>query len=281
MQADGGLKFFGSDEVHEVGRADQVAGEVEFDLGAKSAGLGEGAEEVVEPAREGGTAEAEQAKRFAVIGRVGDAGERVGQLGGEQRVAVAGPEFAEPLLDARVLRENDVEPTVIDLNLGVVKSLKEQGISAVYGDVAKRETLLGAGIAQAGSLILSASNIATSAEVIRLAKELNPNIRVLARSAYVGELESLRQAGAHRTYSGEGEVALAFTVAVLRELGATADQIDRERERVQQDLFGKPAPAQPKPAELQSTAANVKPEPEVDSVAAAAETSATDEEPPA
>ena len=31
-----------------------------------------------------------------------------------------------------------------------------------------------------------------------------------------------------------------MTVALLRELGATPEQIDRERERVRAELFGKP-----------------------------------------
>src|SRR5262249_51609660 len=48
----------------------------------------------------------------------------------------------------------------------------------------------------------------------------------------------LRQAGADRVVTGEGEVALAMTEAVLRELGATAEQIDRKRERLRTDLLG-------------------------------------------
>jgi CPA2 family monovalent cation:H+ antiporter-2 len=39
-------------------------------------------------------------------------------------------------------------------------------------------------------------------------------------------------------FSGEGEVALAMTEAVLRRLGATAEQIDRERARLHGELFG-------------------------------------------
>ena len=42
----------------------------------------------------------------------------------------------------------------------------------------------------------------------------------------------LRSAGAEQVFSGEGEVALAMTEAVLRRLGATPEQIDRERARV-------------------------------------------------
>jgi CPA2 family monovalent cation:H+ antiporter-2 len=42
----------------------------------------------------------------------------------------------------------------------------------------------------------------------------------------------MRRAGAETVFSGEGEVALALTEAILGGLGATRDQIDRERARV-------------------------------------------------
>ena len=106
-----------------------------------------------------------------------------------------------------------------------------------------RETLQGAGVERAGSLILSAAGMSASAEVIRLARELNPSIRILARAAYAREIPPLYQAGAERVFSGEVEVALAFTEAILRTLGATPDQIDQERDRVHRDLFDKPTVA--------------------------------------
>jgi CPA2 family monovalent cation:H+ antiporter-2 len=71
-----------------------------------------------------------------------------------------------------------------------------------------------------------------------MARELNPDIRVLARSAYVRELDALRRAGAEAVFAGEGEVAMALTEFLLRRLGATPDQIDRERERVRRELLG-------------------------------------------
>ncbi|MBA3948466.1 MAG: hypothetical protein H0X44_00795 [Acidobacteria bacterium] len=45
-----------------------------------------------------------------------------------------------------------------------------------------------------------------------------------------------RQAGADRVFSGEAEVALAMTEAMLGRLGATAEQIDRERARVRAEI---------------------------------------------
>ena len=136
----------------------------------------------------------------------------------------------------RLLKENDVEPTVIDLNFDVIQNLKQQGVSALYGDAMQRDTLRQAGVAEAGTLVLSASNLTGSAEIIRLAKELNPDIRVLARATYVAETAPIKKAGADIVYSGEAEVALALTAAMLLQLGATPEQIDRERERVRLEL---------------------------------------------
>ncbi len=143
---------------------------------------------------------------------------------------------------ARLLRENDIEPTIVELNLETVRRLREAGVPAVYGDAGDGAALRSAGVAEAGSLILSASGLGGE-EIVRLARELNPGIQVLARSTYVRELPALRQAGAE-AFSGEGEVALAFTVAILEGLGATPEQIDRERERAHAELLGEPgAPA--------------------------------------
>lgn len=136
----------------------------------------------------------------------------------------------------RLLRENSVEPTIIEMDLDNVHRLREEGIKAVYGDANHVETLQSAGVSNAVSLILSASNIRTPEEIIRLAKILNPNIRVIVRAGYLYERNALREAGADSVFAAEGEVAFAMTEFILRELGATPDQMDRERERLHVDL---------------------------------------------
>jgi CPA2 family monovalent cation:H+ antiporter-2 len=137
----------------------------------------------------------------------------------------------------RLLRENGVEPTVIELNMETVRELKEQSIAAIYGDASHRDTLKAAGVARAAELVLTSADIAHTEEVIRSARDLNSQIRVLARTTHLREVTALSDAGADRIFSGEGEVALAFSVAILSRLGATAEQIDRERSRVHDELF--------------------------------------------
>ena len=82
--------------------------------------------------------------------------------------------------------------------------------------------------------------MAHSTEVIRAARDLNRDIRVLARAGYLRDLPGLTSAGADTVYSGEGEVALAFIEDLLQRLGATRDQIDRERDRAHSELFRAP-----------------------------------------
>jgi CPA2 family monovalent cation:H+ antiporter-2 len=143
----------------------------------------------------------------------------------------------------RLLRENEIEPTIIEMNLKTVHQLREEGMAAVYGDASHRETLASAGVSRSGSIVLSASAIHGAEAMIRLARELNPKIRILVRASYVRENSTLRNAGADAVFSGEGEVALAMTESVLRTLGAIPEQIDRERDRVRAELDGESEPA--------------------------------------
>jgi CPA2 family monovalent cation:H+ antiporter-2 len=141
---------------------------------------------------------------------------------------------------SRLLHDNEIEPTVVEMNLETVRRLREGGVAAVYGDAGHRDTLEEAGVGRAAGLLLTASGLRNAAGIIRLARELNPRARVLVRCSYLREQAALRKAGADEVFSGEGEVALAITESVLLALGATPEQIDRERDRVRDDLFGGP-----------------------------------------
>jgi CPA2 family monovalent cation:H+ antiporter-2 len=138
---------------------------------------------------------------------------------------------------ARLLRQNGFTPTIVDLNVDTVRALRDEGLPAIYGDAGHRDTLVSAGVPTAGAIILSVAGLPTAGEVIRISRELNPSILILARTAYIRELVTLKVAGANVVFSGESEVALAFTEAILGRLGATAEQIDRERARVHDELL--------------------------------------------
>jgi len=141
---------------------------------------------------------------------------------------------------ARLLAENGIDPVIVELNLQTVRQLQSGGVAAVYGDATHRETLTGAGIETAAALILTSAGMQGGEEVIRLSRDINPGLRIIARAAYLRDMPPLRRAGADAVFSGEGEVALNMTEHMLRKLGATDEQLDRERQRVRSELSGEP-----------------------------------------
>jgi CPA2 family monovalent cation:H+ antiporter-2 len=149
---------------------------------------------------------------------------------------------------ARLLAESGVEPSVVEMNLETVRKLRSEGIRAVYGDASRSEILEQAGAAEAVGLILSAPVEGGAKGIVLRARELNPRLFVVARCAYLAEIGPLRNAGADAAFSGEGEIALAMTEFVLKRLGATPEQIDRERARVHGDLIGRQRTTIPPPA---------------------------------
>jgi CPA2 family monovalent cation:H+ antiporter-2 len=140
----------------------------------------------------------------------------------------------------RLLLENDIQPAIIEMNLETVRRLRDEGLTAVYGDATHKETLLAAGVERAVAVLLTSSGMHGSEEAIRIAREMNPEIRVVARANYLREVPTLAKAGADAVFSGEGEVALTMTEFMLRQLGATAEQIDRAGDRTRSELFGTP-----------------------------------------
>ncbi|HEX5660338.1 MAG TPA: NAD(P)-binding protein, partial [Polyangiales bacterium] len=136
----------------------------------------------------------------------------------------------------RVLRENGLHPVVIELNHETVSALGKEGIAAVYGDASQQSILEAAGAERAVGLIFAAAG-SPPETVVRLAKQLNPRILVLARTTYLQEQKDLGSAGADIVVTAEAEVALAMAERLLNGLGATAEQLDRERARVRAELF--------------------------------------------
>lgn len=137
----------------------------------------------------------------------------------------------------RLLTERGADVTVIELNLDTVRQLKSNGCSALYGDVLRHGTLEEAGITSAGSLILSA-DVEDGAEIVRQARMLNPDLRILARCSHLRDVAALRNAGATIVAAGEAEVAVALAEAVTDSDDSANSTIKAQRESIRSRLYG-------------------------------------------
>jgi CPA2 family monovalent cation:H+ antiporter-2 len=158
-----------------------------------------------------------------------------GEAGRAHRAIIVGYGPIGQMLSG-ILRRHGIEPAIIEMNIETHRRLRREGRTAVYGDANRREVLEQAGITRAASLILSASGSAAATEAVRTAREINPDLHVVARADYLRETGLLRRAGASEVFSGEGEVALAIAESILKNIGASADQLEEARERIRQDF---------------------------------------------
>jgi CPA2 family monovalent cation:H+ antiporter-2 len=144
------------------------------------------------------------------------------------------------------MKDRGIHPVIIEINLDTVRRLRQEGLDAVYGDATRLEVLEAAGIRAAAALLIAGPMPDQASEIARLAKQMNPSLQVLARSHYLKDSAIMRSAGADEVFTGEGEVALAMTEYILEQLGSTPEQMDRERQRVRDEVFrvaGLPAKA--------------------------------------
>lgn len=134
----------------------------------------------------------------------------------------------------RILVGYDADVTVVELNLETVRRLREEGHKALYGDVLRPGTLEEAGVATAGSLVLSVE-IEDAAELIRQARIANPSLRVLVRCAHLRDVPKLRKAGA-KVVAAEAEVAIALA-EVLESAEDTESLVSAKREAMRSRLY--------------------------------------------
>ncbi len=140
----------------------------------------------------------------------------------------------------RLLADQGTSVTVIDLNLDTVRKLKAEGQKALYGDVLRPGTLEEAGVASAGTLILSA-DVEDAAEIVRQARRLNPHLRALVRCTHLRDAAALTRAGADVVAAGEAEVGVALAEAVTAGRHADLRAAAEHREAVRARLYGAPA----------------------------------------
>jgi CPA2 family monovalent cation:H+ antiporter-2 len=137
-----------------------------------------------------------------------------------------------------LLQKYDVEVVVLEMNIDTVTQLNAAGIPALHGDARLRHILKLAGVEHAQAIMVTAA-AAPSKEIASAARSLNKKIQVMAYTTYMSQAQELRTSG-HAIFSGEEEVALSMSSTLLRQMGATDEQVTRERVATRRRLAGLP-----------------------------------------
>ncbi len=157
-------------------------------------------------------------------------------MGQDKHVLIAGFGRTGQSL-ATLLNEENIPYHALDLDPDRVHAAQAAGSSVSYGDSARRESLIAAGIMRASVLVVTYSNTRSALKILHFVKELNPSLPVVVRSQDDTDLERLRKAGATEVVPEviEGGLMLASHALVL--LGIPVRRVVLRVQRARDDRY--------------------------------------------
>ncbi len=115
-----------------------------------------------------------------------------------------------------VLTQMKIPCLHVELNGEAVERGRAAGDLVVYGDVTSRSVLEGVGLEHARALVIAINDPGAVLRAIRVARDVNPGLYVLARTRYVAELDRLTELGADEVIPDEFEASLQLASCILR-----------------------------------------------------------------
>jgi CPA2 family monovalent cation:H+ antiporter-2 len=118
---------------------------------------------------------------------------------------------------AKLLEEEKIAYHALDLDPDRVHEAQAAGANVSYGDAARRESLMAAGVHRAAALVISYADTPSALKVLHFAHELAPTLPVIVRSHDDRDLQRLRSAGATEVVPEalEGSLMLASHALVV------------------------------------------------------------------
>ncbi len=118
---------------------------------------------------------------------------------------------------ASFLEEEKLSFIALDLDSRRVREAAAAKKSVVYGDAAKREVLMAAGLMRAKALVISYKDKHSALAILRHVKELRPDLPVVVRTTDDTHVEALKEAGAAEVVAEvlEGSVMLASQTLLM------------------------------------------------------------------
>lgn len=118
---------------------------------------------------------------------------------------------------ARILEREAIPYMALDLDPDRVRQAAAAGQSVVFGDAARLQALMAAGLARASAVVVSYHNTPSAMKILQLVREHAPKVPVLVRTIDDSDLEMLRAAGATEVVPEaiEGSLMLASHALAL------------------------------------------------------------------
>ncbi|WP_406659741.1 monovalent cation:proton antiporter family protein [Methanolobus sp. ZRKC3] len=116
---------------------------------------------------------------------------------------------------------------IIETNPETVRHEKKRGEMIHYGDASHEEVLNSANVSSARILIVGISDYVATRKIIGLARNMNPQIYIIARTRYLKEMKALYDIGANEVIPEEYETSVEIFVRLLKKYLVSEEHIEK------------------------------------------------------
>jgi len=148
-------------------------------------------------------------------------------------IIIGGYGFAGRQL-AAALRECGVPYVITELNAETVRMASALGEPVYFGDITSPEVLERLGIHRARGFIVVINDPNAVGRAVRSARRIAPNVRIMARTNFLLDIDHLLAAGADEVVSAEVESAGEIVSRVLNQCKIEKDRIRKQQELVRE-----------------------------------------------
>jgi len=128
---------------------------------------------------------------------------------------------------ARLLDTQAIPYMALDLDPDRVRQAAAAGQSVVFGDAARLQSLMAAGLARANAVVVSYPDTASALKILHLVREHAPQVPVIVRTIDDSDLETLRAAGATEVVPEAIEGSLMLASHALALVGVPVRKVIR------------------------------------------------------
>ena len=139
---------------------------------------------------------------------------------------------------AKVLKESSIPYVILELNPDTVRTAILEGEPIIFGDISSRTVLKEAGIGKARIMVFAVSDSKATRRGVRIAREMAPDLHIIARIRYAVDVDELYSLGASDVIPEEFETSIEIFSRVLDKYHVPRNIIESQVKAVRGECYG-------------------------------------------
>lgn len=139
---------------------------------------------------------------------------------------------------ARFLEQEKIAFIALDIDPQRVREAAAAGESVVFGDAARREVLIAAGLLRSNALVVSYADTRSALAILAQVQQLRPGLPVIVRTLDDSDIDRLKEAGAAEVVAEILEGSLMLATHALMLLGVPLNRVLRRIRDTREQRYG-------------------------------------------